>query len=129
MSQDFTCGECRRTFYDDREYKRHLPKCAEKSQGTGQAGLKDDSDKLRYDLLPWGALEGLARVLTFGAKKYAPNGWKSVPNGKERYEAAMLRHLAALKRGEVIDLDSGLPHIDHLVCNAVFLSELSLLRG
>jgi len=94
------------------------------SQGTGASGKKDDGGKLRYDLLPWKAVEGVVRVLTFGAKKYSPNGWRTVPNAKERYTAALLRHLVALQKGESTDPESGLKHIDHLLCNAVFLSEL-----
>lgn len=88
-------------------------------------GVKDDKEKLRYDLLPWKALNGLVKVLTFGAKKYSPEGWRSVPNATNRYEAALLRHLYALKRGERIDPDSGLRHIDHMVANVIFLSELT----
>lgn len=109
------------------------PKLQEKPQselpsnesfGTGKPGVKDDGGKLRYDLLPWKAIDGLIRVLTFGARKYSPNGWRTVPNAKERYEAALLRHLSAIKRGEKIDPESGLRHIDHILCNVTFLAEL-----
>jgi hypothetical protein len=94
------------------------------SQGKGAAGLKDDGGKLMWNLLPWKAAEGLVRVLTFGAKKYSPNGWRTVPNAKERYQAALLRHLRALNAGETLDSESGLRHVDHLLCNAAFLAEL-----
>ncbi|CAM6001785.1 unnamed protein product [Sphagnum balticum] len=46
------------------------------------------------------------------------------PNAQERYTAALLRHLYALNAGERIDPESGLRHIDHVLCNAAFLSEL-----
>lgn len=84
-------------------------------------GMKFDSDKIRMDLLPFVSLEAVAKVLTFGAKKYAPNNWKLVDNAQERYEAALLRHLTAIKKGEDVDIDSGLPHIYHVACNAMFL--------
>ncbi len=93
-------------------------------QGKRRAGVKDDGGKLMWNLLPWKAMEGLVKVLTFGAKKYSPNGWRSVPNAKERYLAALLRHLYALNVGEVTDPESGLRHIHHVLCNAAFLAEL-----
>ncbi len=87
-------------------------------------GVKDDQGKLRWDLMPWKAAEGLIKVLTFGAKKYSPNGWRTVPQAEERYTAALLRHLAAMQQGEVYDPESGLRHVDHCLCNIAFLAEL-----
>lgn len=85
------------------------------------SGSKHDQDKLRMDLLdPW-ALEGLASVLTFGANKYEAHNWRK-GIVYSRLVAAMERHLGAIKKGEYIDGESGLPHIDHLGCNWMFLS-------
>jgi len=94
---------------------------------TPEGGLKYDNDKPRMDLLDFDALEGLAKVLTFGAKKYDEHNWR---NGisYSRLTAAMLRHLAALQRGEDIDAESGLPHIDHLGCCWMFLSNMTKTR-
>ena len=85
-------------------------------------GLKFDKDKLRYSLIPPVATHALAQVLTFGASKYAPNSWQHVPNGRERYLDALMRHLEAYRAGERIDPDSSLPHLHHLLCNAAFLT-------
>lgn len=87
-------------------------------------GAKDDAEKLRMDLLPPIAIQELARVLTYGARKYLPNGWRSVDDADKRYTAALLRHLMAAMRGERIDPESGLTHLSHVLCNAVFLVEL-----
>jgi hypothetical protein len=76
------------------------------------------------DLLPPIAIQELARVLTYGARKYLPNGWRSVDDADKRYTAALLRHLMAAMRGERIDPESGLTHLSHVLCNAVFLVEL-----
>jgi hypothetical protein len=85
------------------------------------AGLKYDSDKPRMDLLdPW-ALEGLAAVLAFGAKKYAAHNWRGGIT-YSRLVAALERHIGAIKKGEYIDGESGLPHIDHVGCCWMFLS-------
>ena len=85
------------------------------------AGTKADGGKPRMDLLDPLALEGLAAVLTFGANKYAAHNWrKGIAN--TRLIAAMLRHLFAIMRGEDLDPESGLPHIDHVGCCWMFLS-------
>lgn len=85
--------------------------------------LKFDGDKLRYDLIPPSALEGLAAVLTFGARKYKPNNWKNCEE-PERYLAAAMRHMEAFRRGEELDKDSGLPHLSHALTNIAFMLEL-----
>lgn len=93
-------------------------------QGKGKPGVKDDGGKLMWNLLPWKAVQGMVKVLTFGAQKYSSNGWRAVPNAKERYQAALLRHLFALNAGEKVDPESKLRHIDHVLCNVAFLAEL-----
>lgn len=94
---------------------------------NGAKGVKFDGEKPRMDLLDPDALEGLAKVLTFGARKYAANNWR---NGLEysRLTAAIMRHLMAIQRGEDLDPESGLPHIDHLGCCWMFLSNLTKTR-
>lgn len=92
-------------------------------------GMKYDQDKPRYDLLPANAIDDLAKILTFGAKKYAPNSWQHVEDGLERYRAALLRHTFAIQRGELIDPESGLPHSAHAMCCAAFINELEKMDG
>ena len=87
--------------------------------------MKNDNGKSRMDLLPFDALKGVSDVLTFGANKYTPNGWKDVPDAGPRYEAALLRHFAAIKTGEHNDPETGPPHIYHVACNALFLASLT----
>lgn len=72
------------------------------------------------DLLDPSFTEGVAKVLTFGARKYAADNWRG---GIEytRLISAMLRHIAAIQRGEDIDPESGLPHVYHVGANAQFL--------
>ena len=94
-------------------------------------GLKYDNDKIRYDLYPVDAYIGVNRVLTFGANKYTPNGWKDV-KPKSRYYAALMRHLIAQIEyeekggsGLAVDEETGLPHLDHAHCCLVFYRELT----
>ena len=84
-------------------------------------GQKDDSEKIRMDLLPFESLEAVAKVLTFGAKKYAANNWQKVDNAESRYVGALLRHLSKYLQGEEKDGESGLSHLSHVATNALFL--------
>lgn len=76
--------------------------------------------KPQYSLLDLTALEPGTRVLEFGAKKYARDNWKKGMPVTQILDS-LLRHLAALRSGELIDPESGLPHIGHIQCNAMFL--------
>ena len=85
------------------------------------SGQKDDKEKNRLDLIEPEFIEGVGRVLTFGANKYEPNNWQKVEDAEDRYYAAALRHLMAWRRGEKTDLESGISHLDHVACNIMFL--------
>ena len=86
-----------------------------------ERGKKDDSDKLRFDLIPPILLKAVATILTFGAKKYSPNNWQRLGNFNERFTGALMRHLNAWRDGEKIDQESGQPHLWHIACNVAFL--------
>lgn len=90
-------------------------------------GRKDDSGKLPLDLLDPIALDGLAAVLAFGAKKYAAHNWRGGIVWS-RLVAALLRHMFSILRGEFTDPESGLPHIDHVGCCWMFLSNMMKTR-
>lgn len=77
------------------------------------------------------ALAGVVRVLSFavrpiaqGGKGYTPHSWREVPEAKERYEAALYRHLNKVALGEELDDESGESHWYHIATNALFLAEL-----
>ena len=82
---------------------------------------KCDTGKSRCDLLPGRALIAVGQVLAYGAQKYAPSGWLTVPDAVPRYRAALMRHALAMLDGEELDQESGLPHIAHVATNALFL--------
>lgn len=86
------------------------------------SGVKYDSGKLRYSLLPWVAITAIVKVLEFGAtKKYKIDSWQDLADGERRYFDAAMRHLIAHRRGERLDSESGLSHLSHAACNLVFL--------
>lgn len=94
-------------------------------------GAKLDQDKVRMELVLSGfplALKAVGEVATYGAKKYTKDGWKSVPEGFERYTGALLRHLLTEASDGELDDESGLPHAAHACWNSLARLEL-LLRS
>ena len=87
---------------------------------TPQAAMKHDSEKVRMDLLDPRAIDQLAQVLTFGARKYEAHNWRRGIS-KSRLLGAALRHLFAYMRGEDRDPESGLSHVAHAMCCCMFL--------
>lgn len=83
--------------------------------------LRYNEGKLRYDLINPQALEGLVKVFTFGAQKYAPRNWEK-GMAWSKVIASLKRHLAAIEKGEDIDQESGFLHADHLQWNSHVLS-------
>lgn len=91
---------------------------AEGKAEAASVARKDDSGKLRFDLVPPEFDEALAEVLTFGAKKYGDRNWEQGAGiDGERLFAACMRHLTRVRRGELLDQESGLPHLAHAATN------------
>lgn len=86
------------------------------------SGVKHDSDKPDMSLLSPFALEEIAKVMTFGAKKYSANNWRQGFK-YTRILAAVLRHLMAYQRGEAKDPETGLSHLAHASCGLMMLLE------
>lgn len=86
-----------------------------------EEGLRYNEGKERYDLMHPVAQAGLVRVLTKGAEKYAERNWEK-GMAWSKVIASLKRHLAAIERGEDYDAESGELHVNHLQCNAHFLS-------
>ena len=82
-------------------------------------GVKHDSGKLRWDLLPIEIIEDVVKILTFGASKYTPENWKGV--SIERYYAALMRHIVAWRKGEITDTESNVRHLAHAITNLIFI--------
>lgn len=74
------------------------------------------------------ALWAVAEISTFGAKKYAWNGWEGVEEGYERYKDAQLRHMLLNSMGEELDSDSEYEHLAHEAWGALAALELHIRR-
>lgn len=82
---------------------------------------KNDSGKLDLTLLPLEALEEVTKVLEFGASKYGKNNWKTASKeDRQRYLQALMRHTFSHLKGDITDDESGLYHMAHVACNALF---------
>lgn len=78
--------------------------------------VNKDVDYLHTIQLP---LEDCIRVLEFGCKKYSAHNWKKGLKVTESLDS-FTRHFRAYCSGEELDPESGLPHIGHMLCNAMF---------
>lgn len=82
--------------------------------------LKHDDGKLPLSLLPVESLEEVAKVLKFGAEKYARNNWKKGTRWS-RIVDSFLRHVYSWMRGEDKCPETGISHLAHAACNLLFL--------
>jgi hypothetical protein len=85
-----------------------------------EKGIKYDQGKNRIDLLPPEFVEAVSHILTFGSQKYNDENWR----GGLKYSrvfGALMRHLMAYKKGEILDPESGMSHLWHAGCNLAFL--------
>jgi hypothetical protein len=103
--------------------------------GAKLDGSKPDASLLQFFAR---ALIEVARVGTYGAKKYTRGGWVEVPDGRQRYTAAMLRHLLKETIEGVYDTDPDLArygyqdqirHDAQVAWNALARLELALREG
>lgn len=83
-------------------------------------GVRHNTDKYKMSLIPPQFLEGLAKVLTDGEKKYGKENlikgnYVSVP-----YDSA-IRHLHAFMKGENLDSESGSHHLFHAAANLMMM--------
>lgn len=76
-----------------------------------KGGYKADTGKPRFDLLPPEVMEGYARALEYGARKYSERNYEKGMNWGRVFGAAM-RHMWAFWRGEEFDKESGLHHLE-----------------
>lgn len=93
-------------------------------------GWKDDSDKVRLELITSEFMFAIGTVLTFGAKKYSDRNWEAGMKWS-RVFGALLRHLWAWWAGVGptsrnfvfgdLDNETGYSHLWHAGCCIMFL--------
>lgn len=104
------------------------PLAFENNKKDLKSALRYNEGKPKLGYIDLSLHEDMAKVLEFGAKKYSKNNWKK-GLGVDNVLDSMLRHIAAIQKGEINDFESGLPHHAHIQCNAMFLAnEFKLLE-
>lgn len=93
-------------------------------------GRKDDSDKVRFELIPPELLFAVGEILTFGARKYADRNWEAGMKWS-RVFGALMRHMwcwwgGAQPTGKNfvfgdLDMETGKSHLWHAGCCLAFL--------
>lgn len=105
---------------------------------AGRRGLKAP-----LHWVPMWALLGVSRVFAYGAVKYLPGNWVKAAQEKEPeraledYLSAAQRHWAAIQEADEggiacwdkRDPESGLPHLDHLLCSLIMLRGIGQKAG
>jgi hypothetical protein len=83
-------------------------------------GIKHDKKKIRWDLVPYDAVNEIAKILTFGAEKYSARNWE---NGMEwsRAFGALQRHMTRWFHGQDKDKETQLTHLANAGCCLFFL--------
>jgi len=86
------------------------------------ANLKQSGIKRDWSAVPVELLEAIVDVFQHGNDKYERDNWQQNATAKpHEYISALYRHVAAYRKGQVIDDDSGLPHLAHAATNAMIL--------
>lgn len=82
---------------------------------------KDSEGKPPYHLLPWDALEEVAKVLAMGAEKHGERAWETGIPYSESISALMRHQKLFFQDRKDYDVESGLLHTAHMACNILFL--------
>ena len=83
--------------------------------------LRYNNGKRRWALVDFESIEPMVEVLEYGCKKYEAFNWMKGHPTTDLCES-LLRHVYAYLRGEDNDPESGISHIGHIQCNAMFLA-------
>ncbi len=92
-----------------------------KLRGLLYKDVAEATEYLAQSFLNSFELEGaLAKILTFGARKYKPGNWKLCTD-PGRYLAAAIRHNHEILKGNTTDPETGEHHDFHTLTNLMFL--------
>ena len=80
--------------------------------------------KAPMHLIPYGVLEGVARVMATGARKYGERNWRVDQILASTYEGALFRHIfLEWAQGVDSDKDSGEHPLDHAIAGLLIMRD------
>lgn len=82
---------------------------------------RKNGGKVSFSLLPLHLLAGVCRVLRFGLQKYAAWNWAKGSDWSQSFDCTLRHLLRWWYMCEENDKESGLHHIDHAICNLLFI--------
>lgn len=107
-------------YLGDNRWKERNAQMSDSVPTPAAGGRKDDTNKVRVDLVPPEGIEAAARAFGFGEKKYAAWNWAKGMAWLRLY-GAVLRHMFAWLGREETDPESGLSHLDHALASLMML--------
>lgn len=90
-----------------------------KAEGEAEA-MRFNDGKVEWSLVDFKSIEPMVRVLEYGSEKYSKDNWKKGMDVTKMMES-LLRHSFSFLSGETEDQESGISHIGHVMCNAMFI--------
>jgi len=113
------------TFMDQETKRRSMGTGSLESEEKG-SGARDNTGKPSLSLIPLHLLAGTTRVLMAGCLKYKSWNWAKGMAWSVCVDC-FLRHFTKWWYcGEDIDSESGEHHLDHMICNLLFLKHYTL---
>lgn len=101
-----------------KDYKRNPE---EEEQMGKPTAARFSKGKIRHDLIPPWAIEEIAKVYTYGCKKYDDDNWRKGMKWKEKVIGPLERHLNKWLRGEKIDDESNCHHLAMVIWQCICL--------
>jgi hypothetical protein len=78
--------------------------------------------KAAWSRMLWADLRDVRQAMDFGDAKSAPHSWQQIPDARQFFFDAAMRHLIAMQTGEEHDRETGLPHVAHAIASLLYLS-------
>jgi len=104
------------------EKTMELKQTEEKKLPEVGGGLRYNTGKAELHQVPSSLNFAVAKTLMYGAQKYEKGNWRKGMSWMSVYDC-LQRHMMKWLDGEMVDEESGLPHLYHAACNIAFLIE------